>query len=318
MLGYELVSDITVSTATTQVDFTGLNITKDDDYVLVATQDDGPINSTLSLYVNGNTSASNYYEQVLSANGTSVSGARYNTAWLTLSGGLNAFITNIKLSNNGYVVFTSNSIDEVGSSSMRFFNACCTSIFTVSAITALNIVSDLSNGIYTGSRFQLYKRIAEVVADITVSTATTQVDITGLNIDKTSEYRLVADITPSNSSTGEYLYINGNAINSNYYNQRIKADTTTITASRENAPVLIDNEPTYNSVSYADLKLTSSGFFAYQSKYIRSYNFGSSVVLTDRRGTSTFTTTSITQLTITATTTNGIGVGSRFQLIKFK
>ena len=158
----------------------------------------------------------------------------------------------------------------------------------------------------------------QLISDVTVSTATTQVDFTGLNIDKTSEYRLVADYVNGHSSgSAIYLYTNDNITGSNYYRQHLNASSSTIFVARYIDPEIVFAELSSKSIGMIDIKLTNSNYFTYQSSTSRQYG-GSSIQLLKQYGTSTFTLSSITKLAIKSSATNGIGVGSRFQLIKFK
>jgi len=167
---YELVADVTIGTATTQVDFSGLNFGKDDDLMLVS----DVINQTAStaslrLFVNDNVTETNYYTQTLNADGTTVNGARVNDNIFNianLSGGKGIAITKIKLTNSGYYVYQSDFIRSYGSSSLILYNRYCSSVFTISSITKISIISNIINSIGVGSRFQLYRLKAKKVFDI--------------------------------------------------------------------------------------------------------------------------------------------------------
>jgi uncharacterized membrane protein len=63
------------------------------------------------------------------------------------------------------------------------------------------------------------------------------------------------------------------------------------------------------------IKLTNSGYVISQHNSVESYG-GANVLLNSYYGTSTFTITSITQLSVVASVTNAIGIGSRFQLYR--
>lgn len=159
---YQLLADITVSSATTNVDITGLNIGKGDEILLVGFFVRGATASgTLALYCDDDgvliDSSTSYYFQSLIANGTSVSGSRVNANAVTFTNqNTNSiFVCKIKLTNNGYVVFQSDSEEQVGTSSLLLTSYYMTSIFITNAITKLRLAQ--STGIGIGSRFQLYK-----------------------------------------------------------------------------------------------------------------------------------------------------------------
>ena len=131
--------------------------------LLVSDIDNVGSNNDIYLYVNNNTTASNYYTQRLTAIGSSVASVRYNDSYFAPLGGGGSndktlSFTNIKLTNNGYFTFlaTLNDNYNVGTilRQIQFYGA---STFTLSSITQLNIKGTISNGIEAGSRFTLYK-----------------------------------------------------------------------------------------------------------------------------------------------------------------
>ena len=154
---YELLADITVSSATTQVDITGLNIGKDEEIVLVS--DYVCVDGNAYIGFNNNTTLTNYYVQTINANGTSPSSIRYNLPILlgAITNAKSFGISKIKLTNSGYCVWQTNSIREYEYTSMFLFDVYGTSVFTVTPITSIRIFSSSANGIGIGSRFQLYK-----------------------------------------------------------------------------------------------------------------------------------------------------------------
>lgn len=319
MLGYKLVGDITVSSAQTSVSFTGLNVTKDDDYLLVAdVVNTAASTSNILVTANGNTTNTNYYYQVLQADGASVSGGRGNLPYVGgLSSGTRGFLSIlIKLTNSGYFCVQSNHARAYGIATPVIEKICSSSVFTSVSVTSLTITGSITNSLGVGSRFRLYKLTAKKVADITVGAATTQIDITGLAIDKTSEYMLVSDLVNASGSTSVLsLYSNNNTAAPNYYRQSLYAVNTAVSSARSNESTLMACINSAKAFSIAKLKLANSGYFIYQSEYIVSYG-GSALELTSAYTASTFTATSITSLSIKASVTNGIGVGSRFQLYK--
>lgn len=318
---YTLVSDVVVGTATTSVDFTGLSIGKEDDYMFVSTVVNGTASGALyRLFVNNNTTNTNYYYQSVDSNGTSNTASRANEQALcyAFANSTSFNISLLKLTNNGYYLTQSNNHRYVGSSSTYISKIVSTSTFTATSITQLTITASVASAIGAGSRFQLYKRVAPIIADITVSTATTSVDITGLSIDKGSEYVLVSSVVSNANGVSYSSYVNGNATDTNYYSQFIAFDGVGIGGSRGNSPFIMYTSASSTYLfSNMNIKLTNNGYCTYQSNGTEKYG-GSSIAGRNAYGTSTFTATSITQLTITASVANGIGIGSRFQLIKLK
>lgn len=320
---YELIGDVTVGTNTTQVDFTGLNIGKDDELLLVSKS----VNTTSNpvgadLFINNNTTGTNYYRQVLEGNGTSVTAFRSNSAsifpWDNNTSGLS--FVKIRLTNSGYVVAQSEMLRFVGSSGARMFVPHLTTTFTITSLTQLTIKTTEANHLGSGSRFQLYKLVAEKVADIIVPSNTTAVDITGLNIGKDGEYYLTADwVNGVASSVGMSLFINDNITQTNYYNQYLYATGTSVTSARSNNATVFACNSNSSNFANANIKLANSGYYVSQSnstQMIVTPSFQPELV--KRCATSTFNSSSITKLTLTASVTNAIGANSRFTLYKMK
>lgn len=167
------------------------------------------------------------------------------------------------------------------------------------------------------TRRSVVKNEYELLADITVSSATTQVDITGLNIGKDEEIVLIADVyNPTASGTPLSILVNGNYTVTNYYTQYISVNGTSVTAGRENNANLQYHDPVRKLLAIAKIKLTNSGYFVWQSDANRAYDLGSQLFYVPIYGTSTFTLSSITSLRISVGVANAIGIGSRFQLYK--
>ena len=159
------------------------------------------------------------------------------------------------------------------------------------------------------------ENIAEKLADIEVTVATTSINITGLNLGKGDEVMLVSDMVRTLSSMSYYIYVNNNITSTNYYMQELYANATSVSAGRINAPYLISSEQNQKTIVVTKIKLTNSGYFVWQSDGFTSYS-STTPKIDIVHGTSTFTSTSVTQLAIASTLADGIGVGSRFQLYR--
>jgi len=317
---YELIGDVTVGSNTTQVDFTGLNIGKDDELLLVSEYLNGSVGASIALYVNDNITATNYCIQRIEASSTSVSGVRANASIITNTNALNSRHTafsKIKLANIGYVVWQSGITMSSGSSNVALYDVGGTSQFTASSITKVSLVNQTTNNILSGSRFQLYKLVAEKVADIIVPSNTTSVDITGLDIGKGNEYYLVSTTPTSAVNPNFMLFVNDNNTATNYYTQRIMADSTTITGTRVNNARFSFSQSPETAFAMTNIKLTNSGYYVFKSNSMS--NIGKSVLFMQKIvGTSTSTHSSITKFTIMTDLSNGIGANSRFTLYKMK
>ena len=154
--GYmELLHDTgTLTSAVTSYTIPNLSISKKDNILLVSNVISPSTN--LSLYINNNQTASNYYRQLLQAFATTVGGNRVNNAEYMTGVGADVSFCKIKISENGYFSFQTESTRTYnGGSGLILEQRFGTSDFTVSSINRLDIVSNSS--IQPGSRFQLYK-----------------------------------------------------------------------------------------------------------------------------------------------------------------
>lgn len=158
---YELIADINVATATTQIDFDNLNITKDDELRLVYTLVGDTTSAFAAYSLRSNDITSNYTNQQLAAGGSSFFPSRVNDAVFSFARSnrrVSGFV-DVKVSNNDRFVFQSQFILFLGSesSSIEQYNRNGVNTSTVTSITKLSVVSDRTNGIAVGSRLQLYK-----------------------------------------------------------------------------------------------------------------------------------------------------------------
>ena len=325
MINNNLIKEVIVrGSAVTQVDLdlTSAPIQKGELYELVCTF----INTTGStsepkLYANDNTTSSNYYSQRIRANGASVSGRRLNDAnSFEVEGGKSSKTkTYIKLSNDGKLVYFTKNVRNLDNA-IEISDNFGTSTVTLTNITKLNIVASISNSIGINSRIQLYK-VAEKIKDIEVTgSATTQVDITGINIGKGDEYILVSDIERNITGTNDIvIYFNGDQTDANYYNQRIRGNNTSISGIRENKPTLgrvyYDVPNVATELFITKIKVANSGYVNYQTNEVGRAGIPE-IELLKYYGNTTFTVSNITTISLVNEQSNGIGIGSRFELYK--
>ena len=162
----EKVDEVIVAgSSVTQVDFTGLDIGKDNEYMLVSDWTKPSSGSAnLRIYINDNTTSTNYYLQGLLALSTTVAGFRGNHSELVGIDNTrpNAFsIAKLKLANSGYFNVQVDNIENMTSSGSDIYimKKRISSTFTISSITKLSIVASVASYISIGSRFELYKLI---------------------------------------------------------------------------------------------------------------------------------------------------------------
>lgn len=158
--------------------------------------------------------------------------------------------------------------------------------------------------------------IAALLADYSFSTAATSYTISGLNLPIGGEYLLCCDFLCTGGDTGYYLFANGDATISDYYEQRTDASGATFTTVRENFPQFAYGVLSKYTRAVVRIKLTASGVFVYQSDTSLRYALASDAMMQNMVGASTFTMSSITSLTITGSTGATIGAGSRIRLYK--
>ena len=155
----------------------------------------------------------------------------------------------------------------------------------------------------------------ELLADIEVTgSATTNVYINGLSIGKGDEVVLVSTVDSTSASSYCLIYYNNNVVNSNYYTQYLDAENTVYSGGRSNLPQF-DGNTAGKKHSNAKIKLTNNGYIVHQIEHNMLFG-GSSLKLFNFYGTTTWTASAITSIQITASATNGIGIGSRFQLYR--
>lgn len=154
-----LVAEIDIGSATTSITFNGLGAVSAGGYILTG----NVVNTSISasnyfLYVNGDTTMSNYKCQQAYSINTTLTGLNANEP--TFVGGLLAsntasFVCNIEVTPNNIEMYSSNSsrTDGYTESIMGYRTISTTDI------TSLTITTDISNAIGIGSRFRIYRRI---------------------------------------------------------------------------------------------------------------------------------------------------------------
>lgn len=323
---WEEIVDYVVPSNTTSVTLNNFGtITKDDFIKIVGSYKSSASNALyVNLHVNNDTNNSNYYYQELQALDSSVASNRNNFSYIgvTVNGLTTVVNTYIKISENNKVNYFSSGNFDTGSNVRTQFEYT-TSVSNHSDIQSLTFNSGSSsggtqtNGISAGSRIQIYKLNAEKVADVVVNSNTTQVDITGLNITKDSEYLLVSDIDINASSTqSNYLFANNDTTLTNYYYQRITGNGNLDNADRGNEPRLNSVSANSSVLSYSHIKLSNIGAFTAQSYGIRNYGSSSIIITNSFLSSTSESITSINELNIKSNDSNGIGTGSRFHLYK--
>jgi hypothetical protein len=147
-------ADITTTSNQTQVDISSLSIGKDSEYLLVS-DIQGSTANTAALFVNDNTTGTNYYVQRIEGDGNAANAERFNGAFYASQA---VAYSHIKLSEIGAYTSQNYGIRFFGTTAPEIQNYFVSSIAeNITSITKLNVVSNVSDAIATGSRFILYK-----------------------------------------------------------------------------------------------------------------------------------------------------------------
>ena len=200
------------------------------------------------------------------------------------------------------------------------------------AATSSNITVALAVGTYTLTAFATV--VGEVATQSTaaveivvipeyeelfsqdVTTAATQIDITGLNIGKDDTVRLVYTFVGDTTLTANYE-LRVNDISSNYTNQQLNGDGTLFEAVRSNSNSLAFARSDRKVAGFADIKVSENSRFVVQSQFLfRFAANAASMRQQNHNMINTGTVTSITKLSIVSSRTNGIAVGSKIALYK--
>jgi len=156
---FEKVAEVEVSSDCDYVDFTGLDGNSAWFYVLFATiKNPTASGSAYHLYVNGDTTDTNYYCQYITGNGTNVTPARVNEPIIGYvpAGNRVYDIVNISKDPDGYFRYYVNT-NRYSSSSIQVQIQAGVKTATIDNITSLRVQANVSNAIGAGSKFILFK-----------------------------------------------------------------------------------------------------------------------------------------------------------------
>jgi hypothetical protein len=157
-LDAEKVADIITTANATQVDISSLSIGKDSEYLLVGNYIRNA--GDLELGVNDNTTLTNYYSQQIRGNGSTASAARRNEPRIVDASGTttNVFYGHIKLSEIGAFTAQLYVLKDSATTAPMVDNFFISSTAeNITSVTKINLFSNGTNGIGSGSRFELYK-----------------------------------------------------------------------------------------------------------------------------------------------------------------
>lgn len=160
VFGWPLKASTTISgAAVTAVDFTGLDINTDKFYYLALSLKNATITEALiNLYVEADYTDGHYYSQVITANDTTLAGARYNIPHLsTLAASGNTFVTVfICRDPDGYLRYNTVTATYAGSSVRFSLYSGNKSDATIANITQIRVAADVASSLAIGSVLRLY------------------------------------------------------------------------------------------------------------------------------------------------------------------
>lgn len=157
----------------------------------------------------------------------------------------------------------------------------------------------------------------ELIADVEVTSNTTQIDFDNLNITKDDELRLVYTLVQDNTSVASFrLYVNNDTNTSNYANQRLFGNGSSLTAERVSNNLFATSFYNQETSGYADIKISNNDRFVVSSYHVMKIGSASSSI--ENRSINMMKTTgnvsSITKLSVN--TDRNMIQGTRLTLYK--
>jgi hypothetical protein len=156
---YGIVFDWTATSNVTYVDVTGLDIQSHWGYwIYLRLYNPQASDTNISMYVNGDYTDTNYYQQYLLADGTTVSANRSNNALVgsVFAGTCLLQYAFLTIYPTGQPILVTMSGRRVGASLGTYYRAWNYTV-AVSNITSLRFASSVAGGIGTGSKILIYR-----------------------------------------------------------------------------------------------------------------------------------------------------------------
>jgi hypothetical protein len=154
----ELVDEVVVSGgAVTQIDFTGLNINTHKGYRVEIDLVNAAVGAfTLSLFINGDTTSTNYYTQVSASAGATHSDARTNDSVLYSATNIDQKAMFSLSLLNGYPTWSGiNTADQSATINVSNYGGIKTA--TVANITQLTFTASVASALANGTRIRIYR-----------------------------------------------------------------------------------------------------------------------------------------------------------------
>jgi hypothetical protein len=156
---WEKIAEVVLTSATTSISFTNLDLDKDKCYMIIAQEYTNVANGDPRyMDFNDDTTATNYYQEQLSVDGSTISAGRTNdnrVAWVQLNNASSHIWFVFRRDPLGYTrVFTLDCRNNPNSIRIDLWSMA----WTVNAnVTKITIRSGATNGLATGSKYILFK-----------------------------------------------------------------------------------------------------------------------------------------------------------------
>jgi len=157
----------------------------------------------------------------------------------------------------------------------------------------------------------------DLIDEVSVATDTTDVDITGLDINTHRQYLIIIKITnPTASETGYYLYVNEDYEKTNYYIQFIEASGTSIIAGRRNFPEIAHTFA--GGITFVKVVMVRGADGVPRAVAEQAKHSPASITFQNYAWVKTASVTNITSIRIHAVATGAIGAGSKIEIYGYK
>jgi hypothetical protein len=154
--------------------------------------------------------------------------------------------------------------------------------------------------------FQTLKKVAE----LSVSSDTTQIDVTGLNLSTDKLYWFAFAVkNPTASTTNYYIAFNGDTTTANYYAERVWFEGTGYGAARANYPDICDNIGAGKGAVFHCLVFRDVD--GYPRYIMDAAHWGVSDIGRKILGGIWNSTANVTSISLWSSVASGIGAGSR-------
>jgi hypothetical protein len=154
-----LFKEYTVSgSAVTTIDFTGLDINAHNSYSIeLDITNVTASGAQIHMFINADTTVTNYYSQYSLASGTSLAGTRANNPTVSSFDANNIVKCNISLSKVIDKVRAISSCCDLSDATVRVLNYSYAKVGTVTNITQITFTSTVASSIAIGSKIRIYR-----------------------------------------------------------------------------------------------------------------------------------------------------------------